>query len=243
MSALAQFIGLHCGRPASRPTPRPISPTNGHHLTGYESLQYLAARGVPIAPTEIAHSEDGAVAAAERIGYPVSLKADARGLMHRTELGAVQLDLRTESDVRRSWRTLAAIPLWKSEPISVMVQAMVRGGVEIFVGGVRDEQFGPVVLAGAGGIIAEFVHDIGVGLAPLGAEEAWQVIDSTRVSQLLGGWRGAPPADRPALTEALAAISRVTADPDVEALDANPLMALPSGAVLVDAKLIKKGLA
>jgi acetyltransferase len=158
--------------------------------------------------------------------------------LHRTELDGVRLDLRDESEVRRAWRDLTTNADWNGQTASVLVQRMARGGVELFVGGLRDEQFGPVLLAGAGGTLTEFVQDIGVGLAPMTPDDAAHVVDSTRVSRLLDGWRGAPPAERPALLEALAAISQVMADPEIHALDVNPLMALPSGVIVVDAKLI-----
>jgi succinyl-CoA synthetase beta subunit len=118
---------------------------------------------------------------------------------------------------------------------------MITGGVELFVGGLRDEQFGPVILVGSGGVLLEFVQDTAAGLAPLDDAAALSLIASTRAHRLLRGFRGGPAADMERLATALAAISRVAAQPDVVALDVNPLIALPAGVTVVDAKVVTAG--
>jgi len=238
MKALAKYIALHCGAPQAQTPINTSPPAEGATITGREALRYLAAHGVPVGPAETARSEDEAVAAAQRLGYPVALKIDAPGLLHRTEIGGVRLDLHAESDVRTAWRELVATGVWNGAQPAVLVQPMIRGGIELFAGGIRDEQFGPILMAGAGGVLAEFIHDIGVALAPLDIDDAARLIDSTRVSRLLNGWRGAPPADRAALLETLTALSRIIADPRIQAIDANPVIALPTGVTLVDAKIV-----
>ena len=118
---------------------------------------------------------------------------------------------------------------------------MITGGVELFVGGLRDEQFGPVILVGSGGVLLEFVQDTAAGLAPLDDAAALSLIAGTRAHRLLRGFRGGPAADMERLAAALAAISRVAAQPDVVALDVNPLIALPAGVAVVDAKVVTAG--
>jgi succinyl-CoA synthetase beta subunit len=118
---------------------------------------------------------------------------------------------------------------------------MISGGVELFVGGLRDEQFGPVVLFGSGGELLEFVQDTTAGLAPLDQSTALRLITSTRAHRLLRGFRGGPAADIERLAAAVAAISRVAAMPDVVAVDVNPLIAFPDRVSVVDAKIVTAG--
>lgn len=240
LDALAKFIGLHHGgapSPEVETVPVPVQ-TGGTRVSGYEALGYLEAKGLPVWPTENAWSEEDAVAAATRLGYPVALKLDAPGLLHRAERGGVRLHVRTDREVRQAWRELTAVDLGGGVRPSVLVQAMAPPGVELFVGGLHDEQFGPVVMMGAGGTLAEFVRDVEAALAPLDVGAAGRLADATRVNRLLNGWRGGTPVDRQAVLEALVAISRVIESPEVMALDVNPLIALPEGVALVDAKLV-----
>ena len=116
---------------------------------------------------------------------------------------------------------------------------MVSGGVELFAGGVRDEQFGPVVLFGSGGVLLELIEDTAAGLAPLDEAGALRLIRTTRAHRLLRGFRGNAAVDIERLAAAVAAISRVAALPDVLAIDVNPLIVLPGGISVVDAKIVK----
>jgi len=243
MTALAQFVRMHCGASGETHTSpiRPVEGQKGTALSGFDALRRLERAGIPVWPTEVATSENLAVTAAETLGYPVALKLDGPGLLHRTEPGGVRLNLGDGTAVRRAWRELIERARSNGIPaLTIVVQPMVSGGVELFVGGLHDDQFGPVVLCGAGGILLEFVGDIAAGMAPLDLACAKQLLQTTRVSRLLNGWRGSPPVDMPSLGRALVAISQVVAEPDVLALDVNPLIALPEGIALVDAKLVVK---
>jgi acetate---CoA ligase (ADP-forming) len=241
MAALAQFVHSYCGVGVQPSTPAVHTGRAGSTaaaMSGYDALRYLADRGVPVWPVELARSEEEAVRMAKRAGYPVVLKIDAPGLLHRTEVDGVRLNLMDEESVRLAWRALAAQDERESSPCTVLVQRMAPGGVELFVGGVWDEQFGPVVLCGAGGVLAEFVGDVGAGLAPLDRELAMRLLAATRVERLLKGWRGAPPCDTDAVVDVLIGVSKVLAERGVLAIDVNPLIAHSSGVALVDAKLI-----
>lgn len=249
MGALAQLIRSQAGEtmdelgsaPASRTTGREIT-DGGNPLSGLASLTWLGEHGVPVCPTKLAGSEEQAVSIAEELGYPVVMKIDGQGIQHRTELGGVCTGVDSGPGVRAAWRKLAAAGASLSTP-GVLVQPMVAGGVELFVGGLRDEQFGPVILCGPGGVLLELIEDTAVSLAPLGEAAALRLVKATRVYRLLQGFRGSPAMDLKQLAAAVAAISRVAALPEVLALDVNPLIVLPDRVVVVDAKIVEAGAA
>jgi acetate---CoA ligase (ADP-forming) len=244
LGALAQLIRAQAGGadPADEPAPRPAwaspAPGGGVALSGAASLARLGEHGVPVCPTRLATSQAEAVSAADELGYPVAMKIDGPGIQHRSELGGVRTGLDSAPAVRAAWRELAAVAASAGPGAGVLVQPMIAGGVELFAGGLRDEQFGPVVLFGTGGVLVEFVQDTAAGLAPLDDAAALRLITATRARRLLRGFRGGPAADMERLASALAAISRVAALPDVVAVDVNPLIALPGGVAVVDAKIV-----
>jgi acyl-CoA synthetase (NDP forming) len=240
MSAVAQLIRSQFAVPAApvrHGGPEPPGAGRGEPLGGLASLSYLEHDGVPVCPTRPAASEEEACGVAAELGYPVAMKIDAAGIQHRTELGGVRVGLDSEQRVRQAWRQLAAVRAGLPGAV-VLIQPMVHG-VELFVGGIRDEQFGPVVICGTGGVLMEFIDDGAAGLAPLDEPEALRLVMATRAYRLLQGFRGSAAADLRRLAAAVAAISRVAARPDVVALDVNPLIALPSGVAVVDAKVVR----
>jgi acetate---CoA ligase (ADP-forming) len=215
----------------------------GVALSGLDSLARLGEHGVPVCPTRLVSTEAEAVIAGEELGYPVAMKIDGPGIQHRSELGGVRTGLSSAAAVQAAWAELAevAATLRPGRLPEVLVQPMISGGVELFVGGLRDEQFGPVVLFGTGGLLLEFVQDTVPALAPLDDAAALRLITASRADQLLSGFRGGPAADVERVAAAVAAISRVAAMPDVIALDVNPLIALPDRVAVVDAKIVKAG--
>lgn len=261
LSALAQVIRAGTGAVADEPRPaedpgsalssgmaRDVSahPGTAHPgiaLSGLDSLARLAEHGVPVCPTRLVSTEAEAVIAGEELGYPVAMKIDGPGIQHRSELGGVRTGLSSAAAVQAAWAELAevAATLRPGRLPEVLVQPMISGGVELFVGGLQDEQFGPVVLFGTGGLLLEFVQDTVPALAPLDDAAALRLITASRAHRLLGGFRGGPAADVERVAAAVAAISRVAAMPDVAALDVNPLIALPDRVAVVDAKIVKAG--
>ena len=171
--------------------------------------------------------------AAAELGYPVVLKADG-DIEHKTEADAVKLDLRDGSAVR------AACAAMTAAKNGFLVQAMVKGGVELVVGVKRDPQCGPVLLVGLGGVLVEVLRDTALALAPVGKVEARRMLERLRGYKLLQGFRGAPAADLDAVCDAIARISEFAADhaDEVEEIDVNPLLARPDGAVALDALIV-----
>lgn len=207
-------------------------------LSEADSAAILAGFGVPMVESERAADAEGAVAAAERIGYPVVLKGLGERLTHKTERGLVHLDLGGAADVRRAAGAIADAAGDDLE--GFLVQPRLRGTRELVAGLFRDPVFGPVILFGLGGVFTEALGDTVLRLAPLSEADAAEMLDEVRARRLLGAFRGEAPADRGALTDTLVALSRLALDrPDVAEVDVNPLLVDASGRVrAVDALVV-----
>ena len=201
-----------------------------------KTAELLACYGIPLVELTPARSEDEAVGAFEAAAGPVVLKADVPGLLHKTDAGAVQLDLRSEADVRRAYRALA--DRFGQRQRQVLVQPMIAGGTEVIVGVADDHMFGPLVVFGLGGVTTDVLADRAVRLTPLTDTDADRLIGSIRSAPLLRGYRGSPAADLGALRDLLLRVSRLADDlPEVTELDLNPVIARPDGAFVVDARI------
>lgn len=208
----------------------------GGWLTPAEAHQILRGIGIGTAAEEVVTSVDDAVRAASRIGYPVVLKAVGAKIIHKTELGAVIVDVKDEAGVRAGWRDLSS--RLGDTMTGLLVQEMVIGGVEMLVGVVEDPSFGPVVACATGGTRAELFADGQFRLHPLTEADAKEMIDTLRGAALLRGYRGAPPADEAALADALLRLSTLAGwCPEIQELDINPLLVLPKGVRAVDARI------
>jgi acetyltransferase len=211
-------------------------------LLGGEALTLLADCGIPTAPMTRASDRDDAGRLAERIGYPVVLKLEAEGLAHKTEVGGVITDVRNREELEKYYDTLLRRATRHNLPDpGVLVQSMIKGGLEMAIGMVRDPQFGPLVMCGFGGVFIEVVNDVAFKLPPLHADDAREMLLSLKGSKLLSGYRGAPPVDIDVLVETLVTVSHLVADfPELHELDINPFIASqegkPGGAI--DARMI-----
>jgi acetyltransferase len=208
---------------------------------GSGPLPYALARrvlesfGVPFCREAIASTPEAAVAAAGRIGYPVVIKADAPGLIHRTEVGGVRLGVPDAAAVRRACAELQA----GAGAHRFVVQEQVARGVELIAGVRRDEVFGPVIAVGTGGVLAEVIRDVSVRLAPLSADEAHEMLREGARARLLAGPRGLPACDDGPLVSLLLALSELAcAEPRIAEVDLNPVIAAGARAVAVDALVI-----
>lgn len=194
----------------------------------------LASWSLPITPWQEVEHSDAAVAAAEALGFPVVLKAIRPGLVHKSEAGAVRLGLANAATVRDTFETLRR----GLGPGPALVQRQAERGVELMLGAVRDPTFGALVAFGLGGIWAEALGDVALRLAPISAAEALQALDALRGRSLLGGLRGAPRVDRPALATLISQFSvAVARAPWCGELDLNPLVASGDRFTIVDARL------
>lgn len=214
-------------------------------LTAEETRRVLNAFGLPLLPTVVAHSADEAAALAAVFGYPVVAKLQVRRLLHKSDVGAVQVGLTTERAVRGAFRDLSAIaeqhgPIDPTEGEGVVIQPMIAGGVETMVGITEDPLFGPLVAFGLGGIHVEVLGDVRFRIAPLTDRDADELLRGIRGYKLLEGYRGHPPVDLDALRELLLRVARLAEEvPEIAELDLNPVIALPpgNGCRIVDARI------
>jgi len=193
----------------------------------------LSAYGLPLVSEWSVATVEEAVMAADQIGYPVVVKTAQAGV-HKTESGGVAIDLRDSHAVREAAERIGA-PL--------LIQPMVRSGVEVLVGAVQDPVFGPLIALGPGGTLAELIGDAAFRLTPLTDYDAQELVRTGKAGRLLAGFRGAAPADGEALEDLLLRVSQLAEDlPELAELDLNPVFAGPSGCVIVDAR-VRMGLA
>jgi acyl-CoA synthetase (NDP forming) len=201
-----------------------------------ESLDLMRTRRIAVVETVTAASVAEAVEAAAGLGYPVVVKVDAVGLAHKSEVGGVRIGLRDPAAVRQAADELLALTL---PPGAVhrglLVQRMAVPGVELLLGARRDAQFGPVVVIGLGGLLAEALDDVVLHLAPLTREEAAALPNRLRAARLLDGVRGLAPVDREGLADVLVRLGALMVeDQGMHEIDLNPLI----GGVAVDALVV-----
>jgi acyl-CoA synthetase (NDP forming) len=199
----------------------------------------LECYGLRIARSERTTTPEEAGEAAARIGGRVAVKAFGRDIVHKTEIGGVALGLSGVDDVTRAAREI--MDRMAAAGITVegfLVQKMVEGGVEMLVGVAHDPLFGPVVAVGAGGTIVELLRDVSVRITPISDLDAWEMVRSLGTFPLLDGFRGAPKADVAALEEVILRIGALAENhPSVAEMDCNPVKVLPTGALIVDARV------
>ncbi|HEX4185594.1 MAG TPA: acetate--CoA ligase family protein, partial [Stellaceae bacterium] len=219
----------------------------GSVLTEVEAKALLARYGVACPPEALVTSAEEAAAAATRIGGPLALKVQSPDIIHKTEAGAVTLGITGDAAVREAYqRVLAAAKAAHPEAAihGVLVQAMAAPGNEMILGVTRDPTFGPMLMVGLGGIHVEVLRDVVFSPVPIGPDEALSLLGDLKGAAVLDGVRGAPPADRAALAELIAALSRFAADHGdlIEEIDLNPVIvhAQGQGLTVVDALIVKR---
>lgn len=205
----------------------------------------LAAAGLPVPAEYACASRGAAVQAANAIGYPVVAKILSADITHKTEMGGVMLNLANADAVGSAFDELlhrAAQHRPDARVDGVLIAPMLRGGVETIAGVVNDPTFGPMVMFGLGGIATELFRDVAFASAPLTPARAEALIDSTRASQLLAGWRGAPASDRAALVDTLVRLSAFAAAHahELAAVDINPLVVREHGCACLDAVIERR---
>jgi len=208
----------------------------GGWLATADAVSLLSSYGIPMVATRPAADQAAAVAVAAELGGHVVLKADVPGLVHKSDVGAVKLDLRTPDEVASAYADLAAA--FGASLQRVLVQPMLADGVETLIGVVQEPVFGPLVVFGLGGVATDVLGDHAARLAPLTDVDADQMIRGVRAAPLLFGHRGAPAVDTAALADLLLRVSRLADDlPEVAELDLNPVIARPDGAHAVDTRI------
>ncbi|MCU1451525.1 MAG: pimeloyl-CoA synthetase [Acidimicrobiales bacterium] len=224
--------------PFAKPVRRPSSAAKAGRslLRGDEatSMRLLAEYGISVPRFDVATSRKEAVASAESIGFPVVMKICSPDILHKSDRGLVEVGVSSADDVKQVFKRFM-----KEAPDAdgVIVSELVPGGVETVVGISQDELFGPVVMFGLGGVFVEVLKDVTFRVPPFGRDEARRMLDELEGAALLRGVRGRPKADRNAIVDVIMKVQRMAMDlhGELAELDINPLVALPKGAVALDA--------
>jgi acetyltransferase len=207
------------------------------------SAQLAGFFGIPVPEQRFVRTEDEAFEAAAEIGFPVVMKVEAAELVHKSDLGALALNLQSEEAVRAAYKQLServagAAP--SLDMLGVVLQPYLPEGQEVILGFVRDEQFGPLLMFGAGGVEVEALQDVAFELTPLTPADAERLVESTWAGRRLRGFRGLTAVDRQSVLETILRVGQLaeTLD-DVAELEINPLRALPDqrGAWALDVRV------
>jgi len=264
LRALASIIryGENCALAATKPPAAPPlrAPAVGRcreiarqssiatALNEHESKALIRAYGIDVPGEELATSEQAAVSAAERLGYPVVLKGVSAQITHKSDAGIVALGLETTEAVREAYARIAANAIaYRADAVldGVLVCQQIDEAQEVSLGLHRDPEMGPVVMAGSGGVLIELFKDVAFAAPPITPEKAAAMIARTRMGTLLQGFRGAPAHDEAAVIRALVALGRIATDlGDVlESIDINPFAVRPGngGGVALDALVVIRG--
>nr|MDO8117070.1 acetate--CoA ligase family protein [Candidatus Sigynarchaeota archaeon] len=186
-------------------------------------------------------NDASAIDAAKRIGYPVVAKLTVEDISHKSDVGAVKLNLQNENDLRKAVQELQAIKTASKLP-KISIQEMAKAPVaEVIIGMTTDAQFGPALAFGIGGILVELMKDVAFRIAPITKFDADEMIHEIKGFPLLDGFRGKAKVNLERLVDALMAISKFVLEyPEVDQMDLNPVFAYPDGILAVDARIILK---
>ena len=203
-------------------------------LNEYDGKILLKQWGIAVVEEALAGNEKEAIICADKIGYPVALKVCSEAVLHKTEQGGVILNIKDAPTLKRSVRDIHS--RFKGTPHCLLVQKMAPAGIELILGARRDPVFGPVILAGIGGVFTEVFRDTALELAPLSIPSAFAMLDRLRGAALLKGFRGQVPSDLKAVAEAITALSQLMVKrSDILEIDINPIVVNAKGALAVDA--------
>src|SRR4030043_1254435 len=211
-------------------------------LTEVESKELLKKAGIPVVEARLARSKKEAIAISKEVGFPVVLKISSPDVVHKSDSGGVKLGLANAAQVGKAYSEIIssinkAYPEAQIEGVSV--QTMAPPGIEVIVGMSKDQQFGPVLMFGLGGILVEVLKDVAFRIVPLEPRDARQMIREIQGFPMLEGFRGQPPADLAALESMLLRLSAfVEEHPEIAELDLNPVFAYKAGAPAVAARIV-----
>ena len=198
--------------------------------------------GISVTEPVLAQSQEAAVTAAEKVGYPVVMKIVSPQITHKSDIGGVRVGLASRDEVSRAYDEIMAAAADKAPEAvidGIAVQKMAPTGLELVVGMSKDPQFGPVLMFGLGGTLVEVLKDVAFRIVPLTRQDAQAMIRQIKAYRLLEGYRGQPPVDIPHIEELLLKVSKMAEEnPEIKEMDINPLIAYDKGAIAVDARII-----
>jgi len=209
-----------------------------------EAKEICRIYGIPVPDFGLAQTSAEATQLAEKIGYPVVVKVVSPDIVHKTEAGGVIVNLNSAKEVQGGFATILdnAKKVPNAKIAGILVQKMAPKGVEVIVGGLRDNQFGPSVMFGLGGVFVEVLKDTAFRVAPIDDLDAVEMIRDVRAYKILKGVRGQAPADERAVAQLIKAVARILLEnPSVDQIDLNPVMVYADGATAVDARIVLGG--
>ena len=213
-------------------------------LLEQEAKELFAIHGAPVSTDLVAQSEDEAVKIAQKIGQEVVLKIVSPDILHKSDAGGVRIKLKTEKEIRNAFKEILKNARQydnKADIRGVLVSPMADEGVEIIIGTKYDDQFGPVIMYGLGGIMVEILKDVSFRVLPITRTAPRKMIEQTKSFPILNGARGKPPLDQKAIRKLLRLCSEIVeAYPDIEEMDLNPIIVHEKGLSIVDARVILK---
>jgi acetyl-CoA synthetase (ADP-forming) len=215
---------------------------NRKFLYEHEAKMLCSLYGVPITKIEVAKTEDAAVEAAKKIGFPIVLKIVSAQVLHKSDAGGVVVGINDEKGIREGYQKIIT-NIKKNVPTAVidgiLVQEMAPKGTEIIIGSTVDATFGPTVMFGLGGIFVEILKDVSFRLVPISKEDAWEMLDEIKAKKMLDGPRGTAKADKETIVATILAVSKMLMEcPEIKELDMNPVLVYEKGARAVDARVI-----
>lgn len=213
-------------------------------LTEFESKQLLESVGLPIPAQDLVPAKQGVSAVVEscaKIGYPVVMKLMSDKIVHKSDSGAVKLNIQSDEDAKKAFEELMAIEC-EDDQKAISVQQMAKPPIaEIIIGSLQDPQFGATVMFGIGGVLVEVMKDVSFRIAPISDFDADEMLHEIKGFKILDGYRGKPQADFEAIKETLKKVARLAYDhPEIAEMDLNPLFTYADGILAVDARIILK---
>ena len=211
-------------------------------ITEEASKSILKAYGVKVPPYALVNSAKDAVKAAKKIGYPLVMKIVSPQILHKTDVGGVKVGIDNAKDVKKTFNDMYK-RLSKKKGVQVkgvLLEKMVPKGIEMIVGLQVDTQFGPVIMAGLGGVMTEVFKDVAWRMLPITMDYAKSMVEELKSSKLFKGFRGSAPVDMNMLAKALVQIGKIGVDNAayINSIDFNPIMVYPKSYYVVDAKII-----
>jgi acyl-CoA synthetase (NDP forming) len=213
-----------------------------HTLLDPEAASICSYSGITVPELRVATTVNDACTISQELGFPLVLKIISPEIIHKTEAGAVQVNIQDREQLKKGFeKTLASarahVP--NATITGVLIQRMARKGVEVIVGGFRDPQFGPTVLFGLGGVFVEIFKDVVFRLAPVDESEAYSMVRSLQAYPILCGYRDMPRADESALVDILLKTSRLMSEhPEIDQIDLNPIISSEKETIAVDARIL-----
>ncbi len=209
-------------------------------LTEFESKELLKEIGISVPSQRLITSIDETISAAEEIGFPVVLKLIAEDIVHKSDTGAVKLNIKDKDELEAAYKDLMNIPSQKEKKISVQKMAD-EPITELIIGMTTDAQFGPALMFGIGGILVELLEDVSFRIAPVTEYDCREMIREIKGFPILDGYRGKPKADINAIVDTLMKISDLVIKyEEINELDLNPVFIYEKGLICVDARIILK---